>query len=100
MTESGRKILSAKMPARKLIIGEQLREVDLYKKILKLKPDHEHTLVQVSEILGSLGRYADARASAKELAAARDATGIAAPMSASPAGALDSLALPSALAYP
>jgi tetratricopeptide (TPR) repeat protein len=34
----------------------------VYKKILKLKPDHEHALVQVADILGSQGLYADARA--------------------------------------
>jgi tetratricopeptide (TPR) repeat protein len=33
----------------------------VYKKILKLKPDHEQGLLQVSEILGSQGLYADAR---------------------------------------
>jgi tetratricopeptide (TPR) repeat protein len=34
----------------------------LYKKILKLKPDHEHALLQAGEIAGSLGLTADARA--------------------------------------
>jgi tetratricopeptide (TPR) repeat protein len=34
----------------------------LFKKILKLKPDHEHTLVQLADILGSQKLYADARA--------------------------------------
>ncbi|PYQ82064.1 MAG: hypothetical protein DMG01_02245, partial [Acidobacteria bacterium] len=34
----------------------------LYKKILKLKPDHEHSLLQLSEILGGQKLYADARA--------------------------------------
>jgi tetratricopeptide (TPR) repeat protein len=34
----------------------------VYKKILKLKPDHERGLWQVSDILGSQGLYADARA--------------------------------------
>jgi tetratricopeptide (TPR) repeat protein len=33
----------------------------IYKKILKLRPDHEHTLVQLSDILASQRRYADAR---------------------------------------
>jgi tetratricopeptide (TPR) repeat protein len=33
----------------------------IYKKILKLKPDHEHALLQAAEIAGSLGLYADAR---------------------------------------
>jgi len=34
----------------------------VYKKVLKLKPDHERGLWQVSEILGNQGLYADARA--------------------------------------
>src|SRR5690348_1695367 len=34
LTEIGRKILSSKMPGRKVIIGEQLAKVDLCKKIL------------------------------------------------------------------
>jgi len=34
----------------------------VYKKILKLKPDHERGLWQVSDILGNQGLYADARA--------------------------------------
>src|SRR4051794_34730406 len=42
--------------------GSGAKAAAVYKKILKLKPDHEHTLVQVSEILGAQGRYADARA--------------------------------------
>jgi tetratricopeptide (TPR) repeat protein len=33
----------------------------IYKKILKLKPDHEHALTQAAEIAGSLGLLADAR---------------------------------------
>jgi tetratricopeptide (TPR) repeat protein len=33
----------------------------VYKKILKLKPDHEHALWQVSDILAGQGLYADAR---------------------------------------
>ena len=41
--------------------GAGAKAAAVYKKILKLKPDHEHTLVQVSEILGNQGRYADAR---------------------------------------
>jgi tetratricopeptide (TPR) repeat protein len=41
--------------------GAGAKAAAVYKKILKLKPDHEHTLVQVSDILGSQGRYADAR---------------------------------------
>jgi tetratricopeptide (TPR) repeat protein len=34
----------------------------IYKKILKLKPDHEHTLANLSEILAGQKLYADARA--------------------------------------
>ena len=33
----------------------------IYKKILKLRPDHEHALLQAAEIAGSLGLLADAR---------------------------------------
>jgi tetratricopeptide (TPR) repeat protein len=33
----------------------------LYKKIVKLKPDHEHALLQAAEIVGGQGLYADAR---------------------------------------
>jgi tetratricopeptide (TPR) repeat protein len=33
----------------------------IYKKILKLRPEHEHALVQAAEIAGSLGLLADAR---------------------------------------
>src|SRR3954468_11635922 len=41
--------------------GAGAKAAAVYKKILKLKPDHEHTLTQLSEILGSQQRYADAR---------------------------------------
>ena len=41
--------------------GAGAKAAAVYKKILKLRPDHEHTLVQLSEILGSQQRYADAR---------------------------------------
>ena len=41
--------------------GSGAKAAAVYKKILKLKPDHEHTIVRLSEILGSQGRYADAR---------------------------------------
>src|SRR4051794_2038762 len=34
----------------------------LYKKILKLKPDHEHSLMQVADVLAMQRLYADARA--------------------------------------
>jgi tetratricopeptide (TPR) repeat protein len=33
----------------------------LYKKVLKIQPDHEHALLQAAEIAGSLGLLADAR---------------------------------------
>jgi tetratricopeptide (TPR) repeat protein len=33
----------------------------VYKKILKLKPDHEHALLQVADLLAGQGLYADAR---------------------------------------
>jgi len=41
--------------------GAGAKAAAVYKKILKLRPEHEHTLVQISEILGSQQRYADAR---------------------------------------
>src|SRR4051812_17351261 len=41
--------------------GAGAKAAAVYKKILKLKPDHEHTLTQLSEILGSQQKYADAR---------------------------------------
>ena len=34
----------------------------LYKKIVKLKPDHEHALIQAADLVGGQGLYADARA--------------------------------------
>jgi tetratricopeptide (TPR) repeat protein len=33
----------------------------LYKKIVKLKPDHEHALIQAADLVGGQGLYADAR---------------------------------------
>jgi tetratricopeptide (TPR) repeat protein len=42
--------------------GAVARAGAVYKKILKLKPDHERGLWQVSDILGNQGLYADARA--------------------------------------
>jgi tetratricopeptide (TPR) repeat protein len=47
----------------------------LYKKILKLKPDHEHAMVQAAEIAGSQGLVADARTYLKALAERRRARG-------------------------
>ena len=55
--------------------GAGAKAAAVYKKILKLKPDHEHTLVQVSEILGNLGRYADARSHLNTLIELRKAKG-------------------------
>jgi tetratricopeptide (TPR) repeat protein len=55
--------------------GAGAKAAAVYKKILKLKPDHEHTLVQVSEILGSQGRYADARSHLNTLIDLRKAKG-------------------------
>jgi tetratricopeptide (TPR) repeat protein len=47
----------------------------IYKKILKLKPDHERGLWQVSDILGNQGLYADARAHLNTLIELRRAKG-------------------------
>jgi tetratricopeptide (TPR) repeat protein len=55
--------------------GAGAKAAAVYKKILKLKPDHEHTLVQVSEILGTQGRYADARSHLNALIELRKAKG-------------------------
>jgi tetratricopeptide (TPR) repeat protein len=46
-----------------------------YKKILKLKPDHEHALIQAAEIAGSQGLYADARGYLHTVAERRKARG-------------------------
>src|SRR5439155_1366630 len=42
--------------------GAMAKAGALYKKILKIKPDHEHSLMQVADILGMQRLYADARA--------------------------------------
>jgi tetratricopeptide (TPR) repeat protein len=42
--------------------GQAAKAAALYKKILKLKPDDEHALLQVSETLAGQRLYADARA--------------------------------------
>lgn len=47
----------------------------VYKKILKLKPDHEHALLQVSEILASQRLYADARSHLNTLVELRKGRG-------------------------
>jgi NitT/TauT family transport system ATP-binding protein len=61
LTEIGRKILSSKMPARKVIIGEQLRKVDLYEKILaQLGKKKRLALVDVEELIeGAYGPFKD-----------------------------------------
>ncbi len=41
--------------------GALSKAAAVYKKILKLKPDHEHVLVQLADLLASQGLYADAR---------------------------------------
>ena len=55
--------------------GAGAKAAAVYKKILKLKPDHEHTLVQLSDILGSQQRYADARFHLNTLIELRKAKG-------------------------
>ena len=55
--------------------GAGAKAAAVYKKILKLKPEHEHTLVQISEILGSQQRYADARFHLNTLIELRKAKG-------------------------
>jgi len=45
----------------------------LYKKILKLKPDHEHALLQAGEIAASQGTLADARSLLTQVVAKRAA---------------------------
>ena len=47
----------------------------LYKKILKLKPDHEHSLLQVADVLAMQRLYADARAHLNTLIELRNARG-------------------------
>jgi len=47
----------------------------LYKKILKIKPDHEHSLMQVADILGMQRLYADARAHLTTLMGLRQTRG-------------------------
>ena len=47
----------------------------LYKKILKLKPDHEHALIQGAEIAASQGLLADARSYLNTVAERRRAKG-------------------------
>jgi len=55
--------------------GQMAKAGALYKKILKLKPDHEHSLMQVADILGLQRLYADARAHLTTLMELRQARG-------------------------
>jgi len=55
--------------------GQMAKAGALYKKILKLKPDHEHSLMQVADILGMQRLYADARAHLTTLIELRQARG-------------------------
>ena len=55
--------------------GQMAKAGALYKKILKLKPDHEHSLLQVADILAMQRRYADARAQLTTLMEVRQARG-------------------------
>lgn len=61
LTETGRKILSSKMPGRKVTISEQLRKVDLYKKILmELDRKKRLALVDVEDLIeGAYGPFKD-----------------------------------------
>ena len=47
----------------------------LYRKILKIKPDHEHALLQAAEVASAQGAVADARQWLSELADLRQARG-------------------------
>ena len=42
--------------------GQFVKAAAIYKKILKLQPDHERALLQAAELVASQGLYADARA--------------------------------------
>jgi len=55
--------------------GQAAKAAAIYKKILKLKPDHEHALLQISEILAGQRLYADARGHLGALIALRDGRG-------------------------
>src|SRR5439155_19213599 len=55
--------------------GQMAKAGALYKKILKLKPDHEHSLMQVADILGMQRLYADARGHLTTLLELRQARG-------------------------
>ncbi len=55
--------------------GAMAKAGALYKKILKIKPDHEHALMQVADILGMQKLYADARAHLTTLMELRQSRG-------------------------
>src|SRR5205823_10167619 len=55
--------------------GQMAKAGALYKKILKLKPDHEHSLLQVADVLAMQRLYADARAHLNTLIELRTARG-------------------------
>jgi tetratricopeptide (TPR) repeat protein len=61
--------------------GQLVKAAALYKKILKLKPDDERTLMQAADVFASQGRFPDARAYLNTVLekrlAARDARGAA-----------------------
>ena len=51
------------------------KAIALYKKVLKLKPDHEHALLQAGEIAASQGLLLDARTFLNALSARYRARG-------------------------
>lgn len=55
--------------------GSSAKAGAVYKKILKLKPDHERALMQIAEILGNQKLYADARAHLNTLIELRKSKG-------------------------
>jgi tetratricopeptide (TPR) repeat protein len=55
--------------------GQMAKAGALYKKILKLKPDHEHSLMQVADVLAMQRLYADARAHLTALMQLREGRG-------------------------
>jgi len=55
--------------------GAQAKAAAVFKKILKLKPDHEPVLMKIAEILANQNRYADARAHLNTLIELRQAKG-------------------------
>jgi tetratricopeptide (TPR) repeat protein len=42
--------------------GQKVKAAAVYKKIIKLKPDHEHALTQAADLVAGQGLFADARA--------------------------------------